>query len=99
MACSDSPRRAGDASPAPAPPPPVDAAPAVPDAPPPRPELARLDAVAAWIGENGCPPRVLGSSFREAALMCQAVAAAALTSAALDDPARVASALERIDVL
>lgn len=92
---------------APAPPAVRDALPAPVVIDPPAPDArgitseraAALDAVDALadavIAANGCPRKVLDRAFRSAAILCLGANAAAVTSAALEDPARGPGAVTR----
>lgn len=64
---------------------------------------AVLDAVEALadavVAAHGCPARVLGKTLRSATMLCLGVIAAAVTSAALEDPGRMSGAVARLDAL
>src|SRR5688572_22438927 len=79
-------------------------APPPPDAPVVTPErAAELDAVDALadavIAQRGCPAKVMNRAFRSAPILCLGATAAAVTSAALEDPVRAPAAATRVDAL
>jgi hypothetical protein len=80
-----------------APPPPPDAAVMTPE------RAAVLDAVDALadavIAARGCPGKVMNRAFRSAPILCLGATAAAVTSAALEDPVRAPAAATRVDAL
>jgi hypothetical protein len=78
-----------------------DAPPAPPDGPA-RERVAVLDATAelgAAIVEHGCSDLVMGHAFRGARILCLGATASALTSSALEDPARTGAVVAQLAAL